>query len=225
MLFGIVEKNAILQVDYTNTLRESGVERDKAITGDEQDCACGHPLMTTIVLMAAMLPVAFGGGPGAANRATMAIIIVRRGTSLCLLITPCSSCPSSTLALFDDATRWVKEPAWGVPHGAAPAGIPFPVRERGAAHPRLAQAARLHGGPQVYGTSAMMGPVFDSHAWPGFNGMKLSALKRGRRAGSLTPWRTSMNPRKGREHAAHPHLLGPHASSYFKSRSEPGRAK
>ena len=104
MLFGIVKKNAILQVDYTNTLRERGMERDKAIL-EANKTRLRPILMTTIVLVAAMLPVAFGGGPGAANRATMAVVIVG-GQSLCLLIT--LLVVPVFYSLFDDATQWVK---------------------------------------------------------------------------------------------------------------------
>lgn len=85
MLFGIVKKNAILQVDYTNTLRQKGMARDPAIVL-ANETRLRPILMTTLVLVAAMLPVAFGTGPGAASRATMAVVIVG-GQSLCLLIT------------------------------------------------------------------------------------------------------------------------------------------
>ncbi len=102
MLFGIVKKNAILQVDYTNTLRERGMERDKAIL-EANKTRLRPILMTTIVLVAAMLPVAFGGGPGAANRATMAVVIVG-GQTMCLLIT--LLVVPVFYSLFDDATQW-----------------------------------------------------------------------------------------------------------------------
>jgi len=103
MLFGIVKKNAILQVDYTNTLRERGMERDKAIL-EANKTRLRPILMTTTVLVAAMLPVAFGGGPGAANRATMAVVIVG-GQSMCLLIT--LLIVPVAYSLLDDATQWV----------------------------------------------------------------------------------------------------------------------
>ncbi|TXH29872.1 MAG: efflux RND transporter permease subunit [Elusimicrobia bacterium] len=104
MLFGIVKKNAILQVDYTNTLRERGKARDEAIL-EANKTRLRPILMTTAVLVAAMLPVAFGTGPGSANRATMAVVIVG-GQSLCLLIT--LLIVPAAYSLFDDATEWVK---------------------------------------------------------------------------------------------------------------------
>ena len=104
MLFGIVKKNAILQVDYTNTLIKRGIERDEAIV-QANKTRLRPILMTTYVLVAAMLPVAFGRGPGAANRATMAVVIVG-GQTLCLLITLLIT--PVAYSLFDDAGKWVK---------------------------------------------------------------------------------------------------------------------
>lgn len=85
MLFGIVKKNGILQVDYTNTLRAGGMERDPAIL--EANHARLRPiLMTTVMLVLGMLPMALGRGPGAASRASMAKVIIG-GQTLCLLLT------------------------------------------------------------------------------------------------------------------------------------------
>ncbi len=85
LLFGIVKKNGILQVDYTNTLRAGGMPREPAIL--EANAARLRPiLMTTITLMAAMVPIALGKGPGAASRASLAKVIIG-GQMLSLLLT------------------------------------------------------------------------------------------------------------------------------------------
>lgn len=85
MLFGIVKKNGILQVDYSNVLRERGMKRDEAIL--EANRARLRPiLMTTVMLVAAMIPMALGQGPGAAARASMAKVILG-GQSLSLVLT------------------------------------------------------------------------------------------------------------------------------------------
>ncbi|MEK6696058.1 MAG: efflux RND transporter permease subunit [Candidatus Deferrimicrobiota bacterium] len=85
LLFGIVKKNGILQVDYTNTLRATGMPRDQAIL--EANAARLRPiLMTSITLIAAMVPIALGKGPGAASRASLAKVIIG-GQALSLLLT------------------------------------------------------------------------------------------------------------------------------------------
>ena len=85
MLFGIVKKNAILQIDYTNTLRAQGMEMVNAIV--KANVTRVRPiLMTTLTLIAGMLPIALGKGPGAASRASMAKVIIG-GQFLCLLLT------------------------------------------------------------------------------------------------------------------------------------------
>jgi len=85
MLFGIVKKNGILQIDYTNTLRVRGKPLREAII--EANNARLRPiLMTTFTLIAGMTPIALGQGPGAAARASMAKVIIG-GQALSLLIT------------------------------------------------------------------------------------------------------------------------------------------
>jgi HAE1 family hydrophobic/amphiphilic exporter-1 len=85
MLFGIVKKNSILQVDYTNTLRDQGMDRHSAII-QANHVRLRPILMTTISIVAGMLPIAFGRGAGSGSRASMAVTIIG-GQLLCLLLT------------------------------------------------------------------------------------------------------------------------------------------
>ncbi len=90
MLFGIVKKNGILQVDYTNVLRSRGMPRDEAIL-KANETRLRPILMTTIMLVAAMIPIATGRGPGAGARASMAKVILggqMLSLLLSLLVTP-----------------------------------------------------------------------------------------------------------------------------------------
>lgn len=101
MLFGIVKKNGILQIDYTNVLRERGMEINAAIL-EANKTRLRPILMTTLMLIAAMIPIAMGQGPGAGARASMAkVIIGGQGLSLLLtlLITPVA------YSLWDDFSR------------------------------------------------------------------------------------------------------------------------
>ena len=85
MLFRFVKKNSILQVDYTNTLRAEGLDRHQAMI-QANHVRLRPILMTTISIVAGMLPIAFGRGAGAGSRASMAVTIIG-GQLLCLLLT------------------------------------------------------------------------------------------------------------------------------------------
>jgi HAE1 family hydrophobic/amphiphilic exporter-1 len=151
LLFGIVKKNGILQVDYTNVLRHRAAEDPNEVppafrsnteqsgngngNGDGQGEFIKRStgwqrwlsrlsdekrtrlwaimeanrtrlrpiLMTTLMLIAGMVPIALGQGPGAASRASMAKVIVggqALSLLLSLLVTPVG------YSLFDDITLW-----------------------------------------------------------------------------------------------------------------------
>ncbi|HWP65635.1 MAG TPA: efflux RND transporter permease subunit [Candidatus Limnocylindria bacterium] len=101
MLLGVVKKNGILQVDYTNTLRRRGMPRDQAIL--EANRVRLRPiLMTTMMLVLGMIPIALGQGPGAGSRSSIARVIVG-GQMLSLLITLLIT--PVAYSLFDDLGR------------------------------------------------------------------------------------------------------------------------
>ena len=90
MLMGLVTKNAILLIDYTNQLRERGYGVTEALI--EAGVVRLRPiLMTTMAMIFGMLPVALGIGAGAELRSSMGVVLVGgliTSTMLTLIIVP-----------------------------------------------------------------------------------------------------------------------------------------
>lgn len=75
LLMGLVKKNAILLVDYTNTLRAQGMERREAIL-TAGPVRLRPILMTTFAMVMGMMPIAIGIGEGSETRAPMAVATI-----------------------------------------------------------------------------------------------------------------------------------------------------
>jgi len=114
LLFGLVTKNSILLVDYTNQLRQRGMDKVEAVK-TAAPVRMRPVLMTALSMIFGVAPAAFGIGPGSESRAPMAVAAgagMISSTALTLLVVPVF------YLVLDDGVAWLKRKVLRIPTAA-----------------------------------------------------------------------------------------------------------